>query len=145
MPTILIAHRDSVFTDRLAADLRRDGYCVVTCPGPVPPANHCIRCQEGYCPLTQGADVMVYDPSLTASTPDGGRCNVALASARAHPDVPMLLAWTPGTAPDPGTLLSMAEQTPSLHVAAHSAPALLAQVRELLDAAPTRQREAGLS
>ena len=84
MYTVLIGHRDRSYAERLERELRAEGFCVVTCPGPWPPARLCIRHEVGYCPLTEGADALVYDPGLTA---------LAIASGRAHPDVPMVLAW----------------------------------------------------
>jgi len=56
MRTILIAHRDADFADELATELRGWGYRVIECPGPLPPALRCIRCDKGYCPLTEGAE-----------------------------------------------------------------------------------------
>lgn len=133
MRTILIAHPDQAFADNVALEFRKRGYRVITCPGHWPPAERCIRCDVGYCPLTESADVMVYDPFLSAVSSEGRCCNLARESARAHPEVPTLLAWTPENVPDAGTLLSFAQDMPSMHVAARSGAALLAQVRELLD------------
>jgi hypothetical protein len=48
----------------------------------------------GYCPHSEGADIMIYDPTLVARDASGALHNLAMDSARAHPDVPMLLAWT---------------------------------------------------
>ena len=61
MYTILIAHRDTVFAEQLSSVLRDGGYRVISCPGPWPPVERCIRCDIGYCPLTEGADLMIYD------------------------------------------------------------------------------------
>jgi hypothetical protein len=59
MYSILIAHRDVAFAEQLAGQLRASGYfTIVTCPGPWPP-QRCIRCDKGYCPLTEGADLMI--------------------------------------------------------------------------------------
>jgi hypothetical protein len=57
MRTVLIAHRDVAFAEQLAAELRQAGYHVIDCPGPWPPAERCIHCDKGYCPLTEGADL----------------------------------------------------------------------------------------
>jgi hypothetical protein len=38
---------------------------------------------------------MVYDPLLTALDAHGGRYSLAVDSALAHPEVPMMLAWSP--------------------------------------------------
>src|SRR5438067_10363744 len=89
MHSILIAHHDLEFAEQLATHLRASGYfTVVTCPGPWPP-QRCIRCDKGYCPLTEGADLMIYDPQLTSTDADGRLHSLALDSALAHPDVPM--------------------------------------------------------
>jgi hypothetical protein len=67
MHSILIAHRDVGFAEHLAALLRASGYLtVVTCPGPWPP-QRCIRCDKGYYPLTEGAELMIYDPQSSTS------------------------------------------------------------------------------
>ncbi len=47
---------------------------------------------------------MIYDPQLTALNARGHRYNLAVESAQAHPEVPMLLAWAPNEVPDVGTL-----------------------------------------
>jgi hypothetical protein len=36
MRTILIAHRDAEFAEKLAAELRYAGYRIIDCPGPWP-------------------------------------------------------------------------------------------------------------
>lgn len=51
MRTILIAHRDEAFAEQLESELRGAGYHVIDCAGPWPPAERCIRCDKGYCPL----------------------------------------------------------------------------------------------
>ncbi len=84
MYTVLIGHHDRAYAEGLERELRAEGFRVITCPGPWPPARLCIRHEVGYCPLTEGADALVYDPSLTA---------LAIASGRAHPDLPLVLAW----------------------------------------------------
>ena len=93
MRTILIAHRDADFAEQLTIGLRAWGYRVIDCPGPLPPALRCIRCDKGYCPLSESADLMIYDPDLFAIDDAGRQHNLALDSALAHPDIPMVLAW----------------------------------------------------
>jgi hypothetical protein len=148
MYTILIAHRDIGFAEQLGSVLRKGGYQVIGCPGPWPP-ERCIRCDVGYCPLTEGADLMIYDPSLTGLDPYGEGYNLALASALAHPDIPMLLAWSPADEPDFGTLRGIRNLAPQVHAAAHEPAALLRQVRNLLApstvAEPTIVRELSLA
>jgi hypothetical protein len=131
MHTILIAHRDSAFAEARAAELRRGGYCVITCPGPWPP-QRCVRCDKGYCPLTEAAELMIYDPELTAEDQAGRGHNLAVDSALAHPEVPMLLAWSPGADLDVGTLRAIRAEAPRVHVAAQQREGLLHQVDGLL-------------
>ena len=134
MRTVLIAHRDVAFAEQLAAELRQAGYHVIDCPGPWPPAERCIRGDKGYCPLTEGADLMIYDPRLTALDALGQRYNLAVDSAKAHPDVPMLLAWGPGEVPDAGTLRAIWLAAPHVHVAASTCAGRLRQVSQLIAA-----------
>jgi hypothetical protein len=135
MRTILIAHRDAAYAERLSAELRDGGYRVIVCAGPQPP-QRCIRCDKGYCPLTEGADLMIYDPRLTAADVDNRVHSLAVDSALAHPDVPMLLAWPPDGVPDLGNLRNIREQAPWVRVAAHPEEPLLRQIHDLLAAAP---------
>jgi hypothetical protein len=132
MHTIMIAHHDARYAEHLAAPFRADGhYIVITCPGPWPPLR-CIRCDMGYCPLTEGADVMIYDPRLMTPEAEGQRRSLAVESALAHPGIPMLLAWSPEALPDAGTLREIRASVPWAHVAAHDQAALLRQVNALL-------------
>jgi hypothetical protein len=91
MRTVLIAHRDPAIADSLEADLRHAGYHITTCPGPFPPKVSCIQCDTGYCPLTDAADVLIYDPTLMGLNRAGASQNLAVESALAHPDIPMLV------------------------------------------------------
>jgi hypothetical protein len=140
MRTLMIAQRDEAFGEQLATELRDDGYRVIVCPGPVPPAVPCKRCDKGYCPLTEGADLMIYDPGLISLDADGERRTRAVESALAHPDVPILLAWSQVSVPDLGTLRAIRAQVPWVHIAAREPAALLQQVHDLLitAAAPAR-------
>jgi hypothetical protein len=140
MHSILIAHRNVAFAEELATQLRASGnFTIVTCPGPWPP-QRCIRCDIGYCPLTEGADLMIYDPQLTAPDAEGRVHSLAVDSARAHPDVPMLLAWSSNSVPDAGTLRAIRAQAPHVQVAAHEPAALVRQIQTLIGA-PVRQLE----
>jgi hypothetical protein len=138
MRTILIAQRNISFSNQLVTELRQAGYHVIDCPGPWPPVERCIRCDVGYCPLTEGADLMIYDPFLTALDDQGKRYNLAADSARAHPDVPMLLAWPHDEVPDAGTLRAIRSDAPQVHVAAHIREARLAQIHALLEKLPIK-------
>ncbi len=143
MRTILIAHKDVEFSNSLVAELRAAGYHVIDCPGPWPPAERCIRCDKGFCPLTEAADLMIYDPQMSAVDGEGNRHNLAIDSALAHPDVPMVVAWSPATTADAGTLRAIRTQAPHVQVAAPSPEARARQVRKLIvaadDSAPTHR------
>ncbi len=136
MKTILIAHRDVAFAAQLASQLRNGGYRVISSPGPWPAVERSIRCDKGYCPPTEGADLLIYDPRLTAFNALGQRHNLAVDPALAHPDVPMLLAWPPAEAPDLGTLRGIRSLAPHVHAAAHEPAALLRQIHDLLAPSP---------
>jgi hypothetical protein len=131
MRTILIAQRDVIFAERLATELRKGGYRIIVCPGP-PPPQRCIRCDKGYCPLTEGADLMIYDPRLTTVDSDGRVHRLAADSATAHPDVPVLLAWSAASAPDLGTLRAIRAEAPNVCVAEEAPADLLRQIGKLL-------------
>ena len=132
MRTILIAHRDVDFAEALANELRAWGYRVIECPGPEPPGLRCIRCDKGYCPLSEGADLMIYDPSLVAYDEAGGSHNLALDSALADPYVPMLLAWSSATQPEASTLRAIHAAAPWVQLAAREPAALRRQLEEVL-------------
>jgi hypothetical protein len=91
MRTVVIAHRDPAIAAALEADLREAGYHLNTCPGPFPPKLRCIQYDTGYCPLTDAADVLLYDPTLVALDDNGVSHNLAVESALSHPDIPMLV------------------------------------------------------
>jgi len=139
MWTVLIAHHDGAFAEQLSAELRIAGYRIIDCSGPWPPAERCIRCDKGYCPLTESADLMIYDPRMTAVDTTGRRHNLAIDSAQAHPEVPMLLAWPPDQVPDAGTLRAIRVEAPNVHVAATTPEGRSRQVHELITAAHTAE------
>jgi hypothetical protein len=132
MRTILIAHRDAAYATALAAELRSWGYRVIECPGPLPPALRCIRCDKGYCPLSEGADLMIYDPQLVALDEARRPHSLAVDSALAHPDVPMLLAWPSQTPPDVGTLRAIHAAAPWVQVASGTPEIFKEQIKDLL-------------
>ena len=81
---------------------------------------------------------MVYDPTLVSFDADGQSHNLAIDSALAHPEVPMLLAWSPDSVPDADTVREIRAHVPHIHVAAHDPEALLRQVGTLLQRAGTQ-------
>jgi hypothetical protein len=130
MRTIVIAEPNRDFADSLARPLIVAGYRVATCPGPWPPELRCIRCDIGYCPLTEGADLMIYNPDLLGYGVDGAPHLLALDTGRAHPDVPLLLAWA-GTE-EPASVSSILAEVPNALRAAPDSAALLNQVAKLI-------------
>ena len=141
MQTVLIAHGDTAFAEKLTRELRADGYSVIDCAGPWPPAQRCIRCDTGYCPLTEAADLMIYDPHLTGLDSEGNCHNLAVESALAHPEVPMLLAWSPAEVPDFGSLRGIRALAPHVHAAAHEPEALMRQIHNSLATTPSASRQ----
>lgn len=135
MRTILVAQRDAAFGEQLAAELRTWGYRVIECPGPLPPVARCIRCDKGFCPLSEGADLMIYDPRLVAADDAGIVHNLAIESALAHREVPMLLAWSDADCVDSGTLRAIRAAAPWVHAAVRDPDALHRQVQAALAAA----------
>jgi hypothetical protein len=130
MRTVLIAHHDPAIAFSIEADLRRAGYNTTTCPGPFPPKLRCIQCDTGYCPLTDGADVLIYDPTLVALGEGGTYQNLAVESALAHPDIPMLVtAFTEAEAEAAPRVIARAQ---NVVLAAEDRSEMLVQVNKLM-------------
>jgi hypothetical protein len=70
--TVLLVESDPVERERLRGALETAGYEVISCPGPTAPDYTCIGGREGYCPLVEGADVVVLDPWLAGEDPAMG-------------------------------------------------------------------------
>lgn len=130
MRTIVIAEPNSAFADLLARPLITEGYRVATCPGPWPPELRCIRCDIGYCPLTEGADLLIYNPDLVGYADDGVPHLLALDTGKAHPDVPLLLAWAGDE--EPASVSRILAELPNGLRAAPDTDALLDQIRKLI-------------
>ena len=75
---------------------------------------------------------MIYDPQLTALDAAGRRYNLAVDSALAHPDVPMLLAWSPRQQADASSVGGIQAEVPSVQVAAEQPVERLQQIQRLL-------------
>jgi len=130
MRTVVIAHHDPAIAAALEADLRQAGYHINTCPGPFPPKLRCIQCDTGYCPLTDAADVLIYDPTLVALNDDGDYQNLAVESAHAHPDLPTLVTtFTPAEAEAATGVLTQANNAV---LAATDRSEILVQVAQLV-------------
>jgi hypothetical protein len=132
MRTVVIADRDEAFAEALAADLRQAGFQVVGCPGPWPPRLRCVRCDVGYCPLTEGADIMVYQADLTGLDREGRAYNLALDSALAHPEIPLILLWH--TPAEPEAVARILTAAPNSWPGPQDRAGLVRLVRELATA-----------
>jgi hypothetical protein len=130
MRSVLIAHRDPTLAGSLEADLREAGYRIVTCPGPFPPKLRCIQCDTGECPLTDGADLLIYDPTLVALDAAGVVRNLAVESALAHPNIPMLVTSSNDTESELAS--SVIAQAPNVTRAATDRTEMLVQVDQLM-------------
>jgi hypothetical protein len=128
MRTVLIAKENLESGTARVKLLSAAGYNVITCPGPWPP-ERCIRRDVGYCPLTEGADLMIYDPKLVGRDHAGRTYNLAIDSGLAHPDVPLVLETDEAAA--------RIEAVPGAEIAERETSAFLAQVRRLLESTPT--------
>jgi hypothetical protein len=82
-------------------------------------------------------DLLIYDPLLTAVNARGDRYSQVIDTALAHPDIPMLLAWSPAKVPEFGTLRGIRNLAPHVHAAAHDPAGLLRQIHDAL--VPTQQ------
>ena len=133
MHTVLIAHGNPNVANLLDAQLKDAGYRTVTCGGPWPPKLRCIRCDVGYCPLTEGADLMIYDPELVGIDDEGNVYNLALDSARAHPEVPMILV---SGSEESSRTSEIIAQAPHVVRAASTGAELVAQLRSALTSTP---------
>lgn len=88
MTRVLVVHHDPDIADHQADSLRRAGYSVVQCAGPM----------HGPCPVAAGrpciavdeADVLVYDVWSTGES-DGGR-NLIERLREQHPEIPVVLS-----------------------------------------------------
>jgi len=130
MRTVLIAHRDPAMAASLEADLRQAGYHINSCPGPFPPKLRCIQCDTGYCPLTDAADVLIYDPTLVALDDHGVSQNLAVESALAHPELPMLV--TTFTAAEAVAAAGVIARAKNVVLGARDRAEMVAQVNQLM-------------
>lgn len=130
MRTILVARPESASTSQRVNLLAAAGYNVITCPGPWP-HTRCGRHSVGYCPLTEGADLMLYDPALESQDANGQRFKLAVDSGRAHPEVPLVLE-SDDPHYSPAALEEICLAVPGAEVAQSEPQALLAQIHRLL-------------
>ncbi len=94
MTRVLVVNHDTDLADQEVDSLRRRGYEVRECLGPI--GAHCPILAGHACALVGWADVMVYDAWATGE-PDGAQALIE-GLRHLHPDVPIVLS-APGIEP----------------------------------------------
>ena len=90
MTRVLVVNHDIDLADQEVDSLRRRGYDVRECQGPI--GAHCPILAGRPCPLADEADVLVYDAWATGE-PDGAETLIEGLRTH-HPDVPIVLSAT---------------------------------------------------
>jgi CheY-like chemotaxis protein len=97
MTRVLVVHHDIDLADQEVDSLRRRGYEVTQCDGPIGAVRGCPVLSGRTCTLAEEADVLVYDAWATGE-PDGAR-RLIEGLRDIHPDIPVVLLAT-GMEPD---------------------------------------------
>ena len=87
MTRVLVVHHDIDLADQEVDSLRRRGYQVTQCSGPV--GARCPVLAGRACSLAEEADVLVYDAWATGE-PDGAQ-RLIEGLRDIHPDVPIVV------------------------------------------------------
>jgi CheY-like chemotaxis protein len=95
MTRVLVVHHDIDLADQEADALRRAGYEVTECMGPI--GAQCPILNGIPCSYAEEADVLVYDAFVTGE-PDGARTLIE-SIREIHPDIPIVLTAS-GIEPD---------------------------------------------
>lgn len=95
MTRVLVVNHDIDLADQEVDSLRRRGYDVTECLGPI--GAHCPVLAGEPCTLADEADVMVYDAWATGE-PEGAQRLIEGLRAL-HPDTPIVLS-APGIEPE---------------------------------------------
>lgn len=95
MTRVLVVNHDIDLADVQVESLRRRGYDVRECLGPIGASCPILRGLS--CDLAEDVDVMVYDAWVTGE-PDGARALIEGLRDQ-HPEVPIVLC-APGIEPD---------------------------------------------
>jgi hypothetical protein len=90
MTRVLLVHHDIDLADQETDALRRRGYEVTQCLGPI--GASCPVLSGRSCRLADEADVLVYDAWVTGE-PDGAQ-RLIEGLREIHPDVPVVLTAT---------------------------------------------------
>ncbi len=107
MTRVLVVNHDIDLADEEVDSLRRRGYDVVECGGPI--GAHCPILAGRPCGLADEADVLVYDAWSTGE-PDGAR-RLIEGLRDIHPNVPVVLTAS-GMQPDWIETLGLHQVTP---------------------------------
>ncbi len=95
MTKVLLVHHDIDLADQETDSLRRHGYEVLQCIGPI--GAHCPILSGRRCEMADGADVLVYDAWVTGEP--GGAQRLIEGLRALHPEVPVVLCAS-GIEPD---------------------------------------------
>ena len=90
MTRVLVVNHDTALADEEVDSLRRRGYEVRECLGPI--GAHCPILAGLTCDLVEWADVVVYDAWATGE-PDGAQALIE-GLRELHPNVPVVLSAT---------------------------------------------------
>ena len=90
MTRVLVVNHDIDLADQEVDSLRRRGYEVRECLGPI--GAHCPVLAGRPCSLADWADVLVYDAWATGEP--GGAQDLIEGLRRLHPNVPIVLSAT---------------------------------------------------
>ncbi|HEX4929624.1 MAG TPA: hypothetical protein VFV62_02865 [Gaiellaceae bacterium] len=88
MTRVLVVNHDIDLADQEVDSLRRRGYDVRECRGPI--GAHCPILAGRPCPLADEADVLVYDAWATGE-PEGAEALIEGLRVH-HPDIPIVLS-----------------------------------------------------
>lgn len=132
MTRVLVVHHDIDLADQEADSLRRHGYDVRQCLGPI--GAHCPILAGRRCDLADEADVLVYDAWVTGE-PDGAK-RLIEGLREIHPDVPVVLC-APGIEPDWIEIAGLHRVTPL--VGSPTGDRLASAIQEAIAAAPASQ------
>ena len=89
MTRVLVVHHDIDLADQEVDSLRRRGYEVTQCAGPIGASAGCPVLFGQTCDLAESADVLVYD--AWASGEPGGAQALIEGLRDIHPDTPVVL------------------------------------------------------
>lgn len=134
MTRVLVVHHDIDLADQEADSLRRHGYEVQACMGPI--GAHCPILSGRRCDMADDADVLVYDAWVTGE-PDGAQ-RLIEGLREIHPDVPVVLSAT-GMEPDWVELAGEHGVTPLV------GPPTGARLAAAIEEALAIKREAGIA